>query len=67
MTLRVVGAGLGRTGTLSLQAALQQLLGGRCYHMMEVFVHPEHIRIWHAAAEGTTTAGSSTTETGRPE
>jgi hypothetical protein len=52
LTLRVVGAGLGRTGTHSLQLALQQLLGGRCYHMMEVFGSPEHIPMWHAAAEG---------------
>ncbi len=34
----VLGAGLPRTGTTSLQVALQQLLGGKCYHMKEVFV-----------------------------
>ncbi|MEY2398661.1 MAG: hypothetical protein QOJ00_1835 [Actinomycetota bacterium] len=38
MTLRVVGAGLGRTGTNSLMAALETLLGGQCHHMMKVFV-----------------------------
>ena len=54
MTLRVVGAGLGRTGTHSLKIALEQLLGGPCYHMIEVFGHPEHLPIWHAAAEGET-------------
>jgi hypothetical protein len=53
MTLRVVGAGLGRTGTASLQLALQQLLGGRCYHMGETFGRPEDIPVWHAAAHGT--------------
>jgi hypothetical protein len=53
MTLRVVGAGLGRTGTHSLQLALQQLLGGPCYHMMDVFGRPDDIPVWHAAAEGT--------------
>lgn len=52
MTLRVVGAGLGRTGTLSLKLALERLLGGPCYHMVEVFAHPEHIGSWHAAARG---------------
>lgn len=31
--LRVVGAGLPRTGTRSLRAALERLLGGACYHM----------------------------------
>ena len=52
MTLRVVGAGLGRTGTNSLKVALERLLGAPCYHMMEVFTHPEHIPVWHAAARG---------------
>jgi hypothetical protein len=52
MTLRVVGAGLGRTGTLSLKVALERLLGAPCYHMAEVFSHPEHVPVWHAAAKG---------------
>ena len=50
--LRVVGAGLGRTGTHSLQLALQQLLGGPCYHMVEVFGRPDDIPVWHAAVNG---------------
>jgi Sulfotransferase domain len=53
MALRVVGAGLGRTGTMSLKVALERLLGAPCYHMVEVFAHPEHIPAWHAAARGT--------------
>jgi hypothetical protein len=52
MTLQVVGAGLGRTGTHSLKLALEQLLGGPCYHMIEVFGHPEHIPLWRDAALG---------------
>lgn len=52
MALRVVGAGLGRTGTLSLKLALERLLGGPCYHMLEVFEHPAHVAQWHAAARG---------------
>jgi hypothetical protein len=40
MALRVVGAGLPRTGTSSLQAALQQLLSGRCYPMRVIPSHP---------------------------
>ena len=52
MSLRVVGAGLGRTGTLSLKVALEKLLGAPCYHMVEVFAHPEHVALWHAAARG---------------
>ena len=52
MSLRVVGAGLGRTGTMSLKLALERLLGAPCYHMAEVFAHPEHVAVWHAAARG---------------
>lgn len=51
--LRVVGAGLGRTGTNSLQIALAQLLGAPCYHMTEVFARPADIATWHAAVDGT--------------
>jgi hypothetical protein len=52
MSLKVVGAGLGRTGTHSLKIALEKLLGKPCYHMIEVFSHPQHIPTWQAAAEG---------------
>lgn len=52
MTLRVIGAGLGRTGTMSLKLALERILGAPCYHMAEVFAHPEHVADWHGAARG---------------
>lgn len=52
MTLRVVGAGLGRTGTMSLKGALERLLGEPCYHMIEVFSHPEHVPVWNDAIQG---------------
>jgi len=52
VTLAVVGAGVGRTGTLSLKGALEQLEGRPCYHMLEVFTRPEHVAAWRAAAEG---------------
>ena len=52
MSLRVVGAGLGRTGTHSLKVALEQLLGAPCYHMYEVLGKPDAIATWHAAARG---------------
>jgi len=42
----VIGAGYGRTGTMSLKVALEKLLNGKCYHMMEVFLHPEHMKFW---------------------
>jgi len=52
MALKVVGSGLGRTGTLSLKAALEQLGFGPCHHMVEVFAHPESVPLWVAAGEG---------------
>jgi hypothetical protein len=52
MTIRVIGAGFGRTGTSTLKWALERLLGGRCHHMREVFEHPEQVRVWAAKARG---------------
>jgi hypothetical protein len=50
--LKVVGAGLGRTGSHSLKIALETLLGGSCYHMVEVFPRPQHVALWHEAILG---------------
>ena len=52
MTLSVIGAGLGRTGTASLKVALEALGFGRCHHMSEVFGSPEQIDLWMKAAAG---------------
>ncbi|MQA02504.1 MAG: sulfotransferase family protein [Streptosporangiales bacterium] len=52
MALRVIGAGLPRTGTTSLQAALPRLAGGPCYHMVELGEHPEHLDFWARAGDG---------------
>ncbi len=52
MSLAVIGAGLGRTGTHSLKLALERLGFGPCYHMFEVLAHPEHDAVWHAATRG---------------
>jgi hypothetical protein len=50
--MKIIGAGFGRTGTMSLKAALEELGYGPCYHMTEVFEHPEHAPLWEAAARG---------------
>jgi Sulfotransferase domain len=47
--VKVIGAGFGRTGTTSLKAALEELGFGPCYHMTEVFAHPEHADFWRSA------------------
>ena len=52
MALKIVGAGFGRTGTLSLKNALEMLGFGPCYHMFEVVERPDHIAAWHRLAFG---------------
>jgi Sulfotransferase domain len=52
MNLEVIGAGFGRTGTLSLKYALEQLGFGPCYHMIETLEHPDHDALWLAIAQG---------------
>ncbi len=54
MALDIIGAGFGRTGTLSLKHALEQLGFNKCYHMMEVMNHPDHTGLWRAASRGET-------------
>ena len=52
MALQVIGAGLGRTGTTSLKLALEQLLGGPCYHMAEVQERTADADAWGHAYQG---------------
>ena len=52
MALRVVGAGLGRTGTNSLKLALEKLLGGPCYHMYEAARRDSDTPVWERAVRG---------------
>ena len=44
--MKVIGSGFGRTGTLSLKAALEILGFAPCYHMEEVIKRPSHIKHW---------------------
>jgi hypothetical protein len=53
MSLKVVGAGVGRTGTNCLKLALEQLLGGKCHHMFEVISDPiVQLPLWTNAIDG---------------
>ncbi len=52
MALKIIGAGMGRTGTVSLKIALEQLGFGRCYHMLELLAHEDHMALWAAVADG---------------
>ena len=50
--IRLIGAGFGRTGTLSLKHALEKLGLTKCYHMAEVMQNPHHMATWQAAHNG---------------
>ncbi len=52
MSLKVIGAGYGRTGTSSLKSSLEKLGVGPCHHMIEIITHPEQARFWEALARG---------------
>ena len=52
MTLKLIGAGFGRTGTLSLKAALEAIGHGPCHHMLEVFMNQKQAPVFAAAARG---------------
>ena len=53
MALSVIGAGFGRTGTLSLKGALERLGFDPCYHMMEV-IQGGFAQVWHDIVFGGT-------------
>jgi hypothetical protein len=50
--VEVIGAGLGRTGTMSLKVALEQLGLGPCHHAIEIFNDPARVPLWEAALDG---------------
>ncbi len=52
MALEVIGAGFGRTGTLSLKAALEQLGYNKCHHMTEVFPDRKQLDDWLDVSQG---------------
>lgn len=53
MSVQVIGAGVGRTGTYSLKLAINRLGLGPCHHMEEILHNmPVHVPLWSAAAAG---------------
>jgi len=48
----LIGAGLPRTGTSSTFAALEQLLPGKCHHMLRAFTGPNDSKFWTLAGRG---------------
>ncbi len=50
--MKVIGAGLPRTGTLSQKAALEMLGFGPCYHMVNVLADLPTSQLWAGAIDG---------------
>jgi hypothetical protein len=49
--MKIIGAGVSRTGTMTMQAALETL-GYHCYHMKEVPREPGHLDAWYQFMTG---------------
>jgi hypothetical protein len=52
MGLKIIGSGFGRTGTMSLKGALEQLAFGPCHHFDELLAHPEQVYDWQGIVAG---------------
>ena len=50
--MKLINAGLGRTGTTSLKGALEHLGFGPVYHSTDLFTSREDLALWEAAMEG---------------
>jgi hypothetical protein len=46
MSIKIIGAGLPRTGTNTLKASLEKLGYIKTYHMKELLAHPENLHYW---------------------
>lgn len=55
MSIKIIGAGLPRTGTNTLKEALEKLGFQKTYHMKELLAHPENIHYWETLRDTKTT------------
>ncbi|MDQ3683403.1 MAG: sulfotransferase family protein [Bacteroidota bacterium] len=55
MSIKIIGAGLPRTGTNTLKESLEKLGYTKTYHMKELLVHPENLPYWTSLKETGTT------------
>ena len=46
MSIKIIGAGLPRTGTTTLKRCLETLVHDKVYHMKELLVNPERLHLW---------------------
>src|SRR6476661_1464331 len=52
MSIQIIGAGFGRTGTASLKIALEKLGYNKCYHMSELIQNPDQVVYWQTLQAG---------------
>jgi hypothetical protein len=52
MSIRLIGAGLPRTGTLTQKVALEMLGLGPCYHWVDVLADLNRVEVWSRAMDG---------------
>src|SRR6516162_2082937 len=50
--MKVIGAGLPRTATLTQKVALEMLGFGPCYHMVDVLADLDQAKLWQRALDG---------------
>jgi len=50
--MKLIGAGMPRTGTLTQKMALEMLGLGPCYHMVDVLADLDQARLWEGALDG---------------
>lgn len=55
MSIKIIGAGLPRTGTNTLKASLEELGYQKTYHMKELLMRPEDLPHWNALQQTGTT------------
>ncbi len=48
--MKVIGVGFGRSGTMSLKHALEEVGAGPCFHMIDLIRNPDKVDPWHDAA-----------------
>ena len=51
MSIKIIGAGLPRTGTNTLKQSLEQLGYKHVYHMKELLVNPDKLHLWKTLDE----------------
>jgi hypothetical protein len=50
--MKIIGAGMPRTGTLTQKMSLEMLGFGPCYHMVDVLADLDQAQLWEAALDG---------------